>query len=1766
MSTETFDVFRASASLRKMQFQHHLDCSIADHSNTVSVYAKASRVFYVYSAGVLRGYCKATASVPDQESAILDSEELTPLNDESRSTHAEQALAEMSLCCTDEADTADVIHKLITVAVSESTKSDWSSSASMFGASPAVPDEYSMVIGLKNGGAELLVWIFKMAPTPVESSRDRLQLFRKAAICVPRTRLLSICSVPSLEQYELAFAAIDADLRLSVWTFADCDDPRELRALHTVDVSKLIGKAAVENKDQEAMTFHTATQDITFKELTISMCGRAAVLVGGDDKAHAPTTTEASTICVLSIIDTSIEGVVSIPHKQFGDIVSLEWTPPVTPERDCELLFMTSTSIGIVKFDSAKHDDRWYISWTSSRFDVKLQGVAALSNYPVTWISVGPTFVRINLHDLDGTVPILASFNPVAPRVQPDSGYNSKQLPVYHPIMLVYLLARGSFKTLETVLKDVKDQITQHEQNCYLRMTDDSQLLSLAPLELVKLLGSSSDTEERSAIYLSGKSKRGSAPGETGAAIAPARASDLFSSDFGAYRRPMYSAASSGEGNDRADMIFGPRTTNVATTKNDDAQAPREQSMIETDAFSKFFKDHKDSLPFLSGADPQIFVDIVAGVTKIVQWERDDSRKKDEAALRFSASLLWPYDNVSMQSDSTKTPSTGAAASVIAVEPSEENVEGGDKSDIVRGGVYSEQIAWAAVSDFQSELLQEYFPDGKVTWQKMLELRLPFWLRSATQLVSYTEKVAQAEYSATRDPFSVALFYVLLGKTKLLASLFKMAGEARISDLLGNNFADLRWKNAAIKNAYVLKTKQRYSLCAAFFLLGGKVQEAIAVAEHEDRSLVLPFLIARIYEKWDFVGQSGSGDEYGAGAGFSQASFTGLSTSLRGVGGISLDSNDEPSNHVHVSADFLKTTVLTKAEQHNDIYTQFLVKYLTGETALAIECLLSLPRGDIRCAFNEDGTNREPTLYWRAFGQTLHGASELVRFLRKSISPMKVSTKEKAVKLNAVVLGRLQGVGLAFAGLVHQRDMSGFFQEFLKGSPSSPVGAEFLSCRLHILTSVVGNQVDYIYSNFLKTVRKQMLSSPVVGTTPDFEDHVDSTIACAVTRTGKYDVTGRPETHDEAVAAVLRKATVDSLKYGGRLAALDFLVSRWNKVAIASGLPPHYYSSPVPGLIELITEGISIVGSGDIVTSATNQLHTKRVDQVCAELLSVAWRLLVWLFLYQSRSPEERALMATSEYVQVAVAAIYSAICVCSRYVRCPTCAYRICGVIFPHKTPLSKKTADRLRGISSADVCVYCNSYRRPRSQSVFKLPSLDDDIPSMFQVVQMLQRELENFSADVKTNRLQLTSSQSSATFSYCPYWTMLLVASCKGMPQHMMKVAGIDGSTTPRSHGGSAALKLVDAWTVYNGKLSKFAVKHLLCELAGLYFSPFDVSGLAGGGGGAASSSSISSPIHRSKSSELISPGANAMESSTPPRSPNPSNAASSPHRKDNNATRQLLKCACDDCPWLLVLNLFYEKDELLLRLSGQFDVCSEKINGEIKWGRLPQIPSRKAPLTRSQKILLASAAGNSTSGSRVSDISELLQKRGNAPLSASVAVRAVYRSETNIKGICFNRASDTTELSFCSSKGICRTASVDYSDGSKLQFKGMYGVPQSVFFPDTAPTLSHRKGRGEMVGQLVHSKTAEDVMPPVPVRLTGSPGSLLSPSTVGADGKSSSFKPTTIESHPFLPLFVSGNQKGQVHLWSFDSLSSLCAFRAQDVVAVSVDVYAWSSDVH
>lgn len=66
-------------------------------------------------------------------------------------------------------------------------------------------------------------------------------------------------------------------------------------------------------------------------------------------------------------------------------------------------------------------------------------------------------------------------------------------------------------------------------------------------------------------------------------------------------------------------------------------------------------------------------------------------------------------------------------------------------------------------------------------------------------------------------------------KKSLVWGLFRSKRDERMTKFFSNNFAEDRWRKAALKNAFALLGKQRFEHAAAFFLLAGALRDAIEV-------------------------------------------------------------------------------------------------------------------------------------------------------------------------------------------------------------------------------------------------------------------------------------------------------------------------------------------------------------------------------------------------------------------------------------------------------------------------------------------------------------------------------------------------------------------------------------------------------------------------------------------------------------------------------------------------------------------------------------------------------------------------------------------------------------------------------------------------------------------------------------------------------------------------------------------------------------------------
>ncbi|RKP00488.1 hypothetical protein CXG81DRAFT_26803 [Caulochytrium protostelioides] len=139
------------------------------------------------------------------------------------------------------------------------------------------------------------------------------------------------------------------------------------------------------------------------------------------------------------------------------------------------------------------------------------------------------------------------------------------------------------------------------------------------------------------------------------------------------------------------------------------------------------------------------------------------------------------------------------------------------------------------------------------TWSTARLLNGGLWLsRDVTLLRQQVEVMARNQFLLRSDPADCMLFYLLLRKHTVLLRLWKIAhghaDQAAMTRFLLNDFAEQRWQHAAVKNAFALLGKQRYSMAAAFFLLAEKPRECMGVLIQQLHDFQLALVVATLWQ------------------------------------------------------------------------------------------------------------------------------------------------------------------------------------------------------------------------------------------------------------------------------------------------------------------------------------------------------------------------------------------------------------------------------------------------------------------------------------------------------------------------------------------------------------------------------------------------------------------------------------------------------------------------------------------------------------------------------------------------------------------------------------------------------------------------------------------------------------------------------------------------------------------------------------------------------
>ncbi|KAA0161063.1 hypothetical protein FNF28_05210 [Cafeteria roenbergensis] len=112
------------------------------------------------------------------------------------------------------------------------------------------------------------------------------------------------------------------------------------------------------------------------------------------------------------------------------------------------------------------------------------------------------------------------------------------------------------------------------------------------------------------------------------------------------------------------------------------------------------------------------------------------------------------------------------------------------------------EVAWALLDEDQAPLLSAVL-DARPSWTALAAARVPLWLRSDDDLRAAITRTSRADFAASgRNPATVALFFVLLGRSQLpaLAQVFKLAGKAPLAGFMASDFSKPAKRRGAFKN------------------------------------------------------------------------------------------------------------------------------------------------------------------------------------------------------------------------------------------------------------------------------------------------------------------------------------------------------------------------------------------------------------------------------------------------------------------------------------------------------------------------------------------------------------------------------------------------------------------------------------------------------------------------------------------------------------------------------------------------------------------------------------------------------------------------------------------------------------------------------------------------------------------------------------------------------------------------------------------------------
>ncbi|GAB0492323.1 hypothetical protein MMPV_003585 [Pyropia vietnamensis] len=154
-------------------------------------------------------------------------------------------------------------------------------------------------------------------------------------------------------------------------------------------------------------------------------------------------------------------------------------------------------------------------------------------------------------------------------------------------------------------------------------------------------------------------------------------------------------------------------------------------------------------------------------------------------------------------------------------------------------------------------------------WPTLRRIGGGWWAaRSPATARVVAERSGRAAFAASgRDPDAAALWFIVTNKTAALSALYAARGSERMAAFLRRDFRAASHRGAAAKNAYVLLSKHRLEMAAAFFVLAGDAPGAVTLVRRRLGDEQLALLLARLLDGGELPPLVGTAPGPGEGGG-----------------------------------------------------------------------------------------------------------------------------------------------------------------------------------------------------------------------------------------------------------------------------------------------------------------------------------------------------------------------------------------------------------------------------------------------------------------------------------------------------------------------------------------------------------------------------------------------------------------------------------------------------------------------------------------------------------------------------------------------------------------------------------------------------------------------------------------------------------------------------------------------------------------------------------